>query len=316
MKIVVLDGAIANPGDLSWSKFDQLGQVTVYDQTQPAQLIHRAKEADIIVTNKVVIGARDVEMLSELKCICLLATGYDNIDTKATAEKGIVVCNAVGYSSESVAQHVFALMLHFTNAVHQHNMSIQSGEWFDNSWSYSLKSLVELNDKVLGIIGFGRIGQAVARIGQSFGMPILSSHKHPQRDAMEGVKFVELDTLCSRSDFITLHTPLNDDNVQMVDASFLNRMKNTAILINTGRGGLINEPDLRDALISGCIAGAGLDVLSTEPPSEDHPLIGLDNCVLTPHHAWATRESRQRLLDIVYDNLVAFMQGNPVNLVK
>jgi len=231
--------------------------------------------------------------------------------------KNIPVCNVAGYSTTAVAQHVFALLLELTNRVGDHNQDVQTGGWAKNrDFSYTLSPIPELAGKTIGIYGFGRIGQQVARIAQAFGMKVLAKHKHPERDAMPGVEFVDLETLFAQSDVVTLHAPLTEKNAGVVNYDLLASMKATAYLINTARGGLINEPDMRSALEKNVIAGAGLDVLSQEPPSKEHPLIGLSNCVITPHIAWASVEARQKLMDETIKNVEAFLRGEPRNVVN
>lgn len=316
MKIVVLDGAVVNPGDLSWDVIAQLGEFVVYEYTADHEVVGRAKDADVLLSNKCIINASHLDQLPNLKCICLLASGYNNIDTEATKEKGIVVCNAAGYGSTSVAQHVFAMILHMTNHIAKHSEMVHTGEWTKSeAWSFWDRPLIELAGKTLGIYGLGQIGSKVADIGSAMGMNIISTHKHPERDARDDVQFVDVDTLFSTSDFLTLHAPLTKDNKDLVNYNRISKMKRNAILINTGRGGLIKEEDLKRGLEEKLISGACLDVLSEEPPAADHILMGLDNCVITPHHAWATQSSRQRLLDIVAGNIRAFIDGSPVNVV-
>lgn len=316
-KIVLLDGYTSNPGDLSWAPISRLGDFSIYKRTKDEEVIVRAKEANILIVNKKTITAAHLEQLPQLACICVIATGYNNVDVEAAKKKGIPVCNAVGYGSTAVAQHVFALLLALTNRVETHNKSVEAGEWSNNiDWSYWKSPMVELAGKTMGIYGLGKIGQKVADIALAFDMRVISTHKHPIRDQREGVAFVDLETLFSESDVLSLHAPLTAENAGLVNQSRLNLMKSTAFLINTGRGGLIHEMDLRSSLLSNQIAGAGLDVLSSEPPPTDHPLIGIPNCVITPHHAWAARESRERLIRIVGENIEAFLGGEPQNVVN
>lgn len=314
--IVVLDGYTLNPGDLSWNKLKALGKVTIYDRTRPEEVIPRARDARIILANKQKLSRETLAALPELQCISVTATGYNNIDTEAAGDLGITVCNVSGYGTTAVAQHVFALILHFLNQVAAHHEDVQAGGWTaKEDFAYTLSPITELAGKTLGIYGFGQIGQQAGRMGHAFGMEVISKHKHPERDAQPWVRFVDLDELFRESDFLTLHAPLTDDNAGLVNATRLESMKNTAYLINTGRGGLINEPDLKAALEEGTIAGAGLDVLSQEPPPADHLLFGVKNCVITPHNAWASQEARQRLMDETVNNIAAFMAGAPVNVV-
>ena len=316
-KIVVLDGYTLNPGDLSWTKLHALGHTTVHDYTPPEKIVEHCAGAQIILSNKAVLDAAIIEHLPDLKCICLMATGYNNIDVKAAAKANIAVCNAVGYGKPSVAQHVFALILELTNQIGAHNQSVQDKRWTQcRDFSYHLQPITELSGKTMGIYGLGQIGNKVADIALAFDMKVLATHKHPERDARPGVDFVSIETLFEESDFISLHAPLTDQNAGIVNNDLLQRMKTTAYLINTGRGGLINEADLREALMNDQIAGAGLDVLSVEPPPADHVLFGLENCLITPHQAWASQEARGRLMEIVVENVNAFIHGNPQNLVS
>lgn len=317
IKIVVLDGYTLNPGDLSWKQLKELGEVIIFEHSTPAEILHRAMDAEIILVNKTVIDATTLEKLTRLRCICVTATGFNNVDTEAARQRDIPVCNVSGYSTASVAQHVFALLLEMTNQVNAHHASVQRGDWAKNrDFSYTLSPITELADKKMGIYGFGRIGQQVAQIALAFGMKVLATHKHPERDAMVGVAFVDLQTLFEQSDVVTLHAPMTDANVGIVNKDLLSSMKSTAYLINTARGGLINEMDLKDALKKNFIAGAGLDVLSQEPPTRDHALIGLSNCIITPHNAWASQEARQRLLDETVQNVEAFLAGELRNVVN
>ena len=316
-RIVVVDGKTLNPGDLSWSRLNALGRLDVYEYSTAGSILERVRNADIILANKAVIDAEMISRLPNLKCICVLATGFNNIDVGAAAARGIPVCNAVGYGSASVAQHAVALLLELTNHVGLHNQSAKGGDWSGQPhFSYHLRPLVELDGKTLGIYGFGNIGQRVGRIARSFGMRVLAVHKHPERDAGPGVAFVDLETLFRESDVVSLHAPLTEENAGIVDRGLLEKMKPTAFLVNTARGGLINEDDLKAALEEGVLAGAALDVLSEEPPPEDHPLFSLGNCLITPHHAWATREARERLLEITVENVRAFLKGEAQNVVN
>ncbi|MCI4646983.1 D-2-hydroxyacid dehydrogenase [Phaeodactylibacter sp.] len=317
MKIIALDGRTLNPGDLSWEGLSNFGEYEIHDFTPKEQVVERGRPADILLVNKVVLGKNELAQLPNLKCICVTATGYNNVDLQAARERGIPVCNAVGYSTDSVAQHVFALLLALTNKVYQHHISVQAGEWQrSDDFAYTLHTLPELAGKIFGIYGFGRIGQRVADLAQAFGMKILATHKHPERDARPGVEFVSLEELFERSDVISLHAPLSEANREIVNAQLMQRMKSTAYLINTGRGGLLQEADLKLALQEGQLAGAALDVLSTEPPKEGNVLISAPNCILTPHLAWASLEARQRLMDITLNNIRGFQAGAPQNVVN
>lgn len=316
MNIVILDAGRTNPGDLSWKEIERLGELTIYDRTLDDEVIQRSKPADVIVTNKVKFTRERLSQLPQLKLICQLATGYDNIDTKSAKEAEILVCNAVGYSTDSVAQQVMALALNSANLVARHNAWVQGGYWATAEWSHTLSTIHELKGKVLGIYGFGKIGQRVAILAQAFGMSVIAHHKHPKRDARDGVDFVSLDELFAKSDIITLHAPLSSANSGVINKPILAKMKPTALLINTGRGGLINDSDLRDHLMYNPSNIAALDVLSQEPPPIDHPLIGLHNCIITPHNAWASYEARQRLIKIVAENISSYINGKPQNVVN
>lgn len=315
-KIVVLDGYNLNPGDLSWAALETLGDVSIHDFTSPEDVPGRAAGARVLLVNKTLIHREVMSLLPDLQCIVVTATGYNNIDIPAAREQGIVVCNAVGYSSEAVVQHVFALLLELTNAVGNHDRSVKAGDWAaQRSFCYTLQPIHEIMGKTMGIYGFGNIGRRVGEVAQAFGMQVLATHKHPERDARPGVRFVPIEQLFEESDVISLHAPLSAANAGIVNANLLARTKPSALLINTGRGGLVNEADLLTALQSGTLAGAGLDVLSIEPPSADHPLIGAPNCIVTPHIAWASVQARQRLMDICVQNVRAFLSGTPQNVV-
>lgn len=316
-KIVVLDGYTLNPGDLSWNKLRAMGQVSIFEHSTPEEIPERAAQAEIILVNKVVIDEAQLARLPLLKCICVTATGYNNIAVEQARERRIPVYNAVGYGTDSVAQHVFALMLELTNRVQAHHESVQAGQWSrSRDFCYTLGSIPELAGKIMGIYGFGRIGQRVAAIAQAFGMEVIATHKHPERDACPGVAFVSLATLFEKSDFLSLHAPLTEENAGIVNASLLSRMKPSACLINTGRGALIDEAALKMALQNGQLAGAALDVLSEEPPRNGNLLLDAPNCLITPHMAWATREARQRLLDITVENVKAYLRGELRNVVE
>lgn len=317
INIVALDGYTMNPGDLSWDGIRDLGNFTFYDRTPKEKIIDRSIDADIILTNKVPLSRSIIQGLPRLKFICITATGYNNVDLKAAKERSIPVSNAVGYSTSSVAQHVFALILAFTNRIETHSQSVKRDEWSQKlDFCYTLSPISELKDKVIGIYGFGRIGQQVAKIGQSFEMKVLATHKHPKRDAQPGVEFVDLPTLFKRSDFISLHAPLSEKNYEIVNYDYLSLMKASAYLINTGRGGLIHETDLGKALQEKLIGGAALDVLQKEPPAPKHPLLQYPNCIITPHIAWISKEARHRLLAITINNIISFLEGSPQNVVN
>jgi len=268
------------------------------------------------LTNKVVIPAIVLEKLPRLRCICVLATGHNNIDIEAANHLKVAVCHVRGYAAESAAQHVFALLLELTNAVGRQNDHVQAGGWANaDDWSYTLSPTLQLAGKTMGIYGLGQIGQKAAVIAQSFGMTVVAHHKHPKRDAMPGVRFVSFENMLADSDVVTLHAPLSSENQGIINRRHLPMMKQTAFLLNTGRGGLVNEPDLKWALENGIIAGAGLDVLSEEPPKSGNVLIGVKNCIITPHIAWATKEARAKLIRETVENVKAFIAGKWRNSV-
>ena len=316
MKIVVLDGYCLNPGDLSWENMASLGDLRVYDRTSPAELLNRAEGAEVLITNKTLITGNDMEALPQLKYIGVLATGYNVVDVESAKEKGIVVTNIPAYSTNSVAQMVFAHLLNITQRVGHYACMNRQGKWSDNAdFCYWDTELIELNDKWMGIIGFGNIGQATARIALSFGMKVGVFTSKAQSELPEGFRKMSLEEIFKNCDVVSLHCPLTPSTQEMVNAERLNLMKPNAILINTGRGPLINEQDLADALNEGKILAAGLDVLSTEPPLSTNPLLSARNCFITPHIAWATKEARIRLMKIAVNNLNEFMKGNIINNV-
>ena len=316
MKIVVLDGYCLNPGDLSWEDMASLGDLRVYDRTSPAELLNRAEGAEVLITNKTLITGNDMEALPQLKYIGVLATGYNVVDVESAKEKGIVVTNIPAYSTNSVAQMVFAHLLNITQRVGHYACMNRQGKWSDNAdFCYWDTELIELNGKWMGIIGFGNIGQATARIALSFGMKVGVFTSKAQSELPEGVKKMSLEEIFKNCDVVSLHCPLTPSTQEMVNVERLNLMKPNAILINTGRGPLINEQDLADALNEGKILAACLDVLSTEPPLSTNPLLSARNCFITPHIAWATKEARIRLMKIAVNNLNEFMKGNIINNV-
>lgn len=316
MKIIVLDGYGLNPGDLTWKGFEELGELTVYDRTFPSELLERAAGAEALVTNKTLITSENMDALPDLKYIGVLATGYNVVDIDAAKARGIVVTNIPAYSTASVAQMVFAHILNITQRVGYYADENKQGRWTKNAdFCYWDTHLVELQGKKMGIVGFGNIGQATARIAQAFGMEVCVYSSKPQFALPSGIKKMELDELFGECDVVSLHCPLTPDTKEMVNAERLSKMKPNAILINTGRGPLINEQDLADALNEGKIAAAGLDVLSVEPSVEGNPLLGARNCFITPHIAWATLEARTRLMEIAVQNLESYLKGQIVNNV-
>ncbi len=316
MKIAILDGYAVNPGDLSWEGIKKLGACAIYDRTPPELTVERVKNADVVLTNKVVIDQAVIEQLPKLKYIGVFATGYNVVDLAAAKKAGITVTNIPAYSTASVAQMVFSHLLNFAQNVAVHAQSVAEGEWAKSlDFTYWKSPQTELAGKTLGIIGFGQIGQAVAKIGLAFGMKIIFNNRSQKETGIEA-RQVDLDTLLSQSDFVSLHCPLTDENKGFINNAAIEKMKRTTFLVNTGRGPLINEQDLADALNAERIAGAGLDVLSTEPPSMDNPLPTAKNCYITPHIAWATYEARSRLMEIAVQNLAAFKNGKPINVVN
>ncbi|MBR4443657.1 MAG: D-2-hydroxyacid dehydrogenase [Clostridia bacterium] len=314
MNIVALDAKQLN--DMDWSALDALGGVTRYDATPADQVIERAKDADALLVNKVKLTREVLDALPKLKYIGELATGYDNIDIAAAAEKGIAVANVPGYSTDSVAQITFALLLELCHHAGEHSRRVtQEKAWSRQPyycfWDFPL---LELAGRTMGVVGLGRIGLRVAEIARAFGMKVIAASRTPKR--VEGVTMVDMDTLFKESDVVSLNCPLNDGTRGLINAQSLTKMKKTAFLINTSRGGVIVEPDLRRALDEGVIAGAAVDVTSTEPPKEDNPLLGAKNIIITPHIAWATEEARGRLVAIACENLIGWAEGRPRNAVK
>lgn len=317
MKIVVLDGFALNPGDLTWDGLNEFGEVHVYDRTKPEEVFDRIKDAEVIITNKVLINQSLIERLPQLKYIGVTATGYNVVDVQASVNKGIVVTNIPAYSTDSVAQLVFSHILNITNHVELHANSVKSGAWSSNpDFAYWKTPQIELSGKTMGIIGFGRIGSKVASIAQAFGMNVIFQNRSNKSGLSEGMVQKSLAEVFAESDFVSLNCPLTPENSGFVNEKLISGMKSTAVLINTGRGGLINEADLAAALNSGKIAAACLDVLSTEPPSPGNPLLSAKNCFITPHMAWATFEARQRLMNITLENLKKFLSGKPENVIR
>jgi len=317
MNIIVTDGGTLNPGDLSWDELKTLGQCDVYDITAPEQVLDRCKDAEVIITNKVVLDRQVIASLPKLKYIGATSTGYNVIDTVAAREKNIPVANVPIYGTQSVAQMVFAHLLELTQHVGYHSGTVHEGRWAAcPDFCYWDRPLIELEGLTMGVVGYGRIGQAVAKLARAFGMNVIAYDIYADKMADLDVQFVELDELFAKSDVITLHCPLTPENEGLANAQRLSLMKKSAFLINTSRGQLINEQDLADALNSEQIAGAGLDVLYSEPPSPDNPLLQARNCYITPHIAWATRSARQRLLTTSIENVKAYQAGSPINVVN
>ena len=316
MKIVVLDGYAANPGDLNWEPLSELGSCTIYDRTAKKDVIERSKDADIILTNKVIFTRELMESLPNLKYIGVMATGYNTVDIEAAKEHNIVVTNIPAYSTNSVAQMVFSHILTITQNVQRHSDLVHQGKWSSNpDFCFWDSPLLELHGKTIGIVGLGSIGKAVARIALGFGMKVIAYTSKSKLQLSQEIKKAELDELFKQSDIVSLHCPLTADTRNMVNLERLKTMKESSILINTGRGPLINEEDLAYALKNKIIYAAGLDVMSKEPPLADNPLLKIDNCFITPHIAWASEAARSRLMDILIDNVKAFIAKKPINQV-
>ena len=317
-KIAILDGATLNPGDNPWTEIESLGDVAVYDRTPPDEVLDRARGAAILVINKVKLPAATLEQLPDLKLIAVTATGFDCVDAAAARRQNIPVCNVPIYGTDSVAQHTFALLLHLCHRVDVHDAAVHAGEWTRSpDFCFWKTPLIELTGKTFGMIGFGRIGRRVADLAHAFGMRVIAESRS-RRDAPNWQPFAwaDLDEVFSTSDFISLHCPLTPETKGLINTANLAKMKPTAFLINTSRGALIVEADLAAALNQNRIAGAALDVLSVEPPVSENPLLTAKNCVITPHHAWATLAARQRLMKTTAENISAFLTGKPSHVVN
>lgn len=317
MKLVNLDASALNPGDLSWDVLNQFGEVTLYEKTESeAEAIRRIDSHEIVLVNKVPITETILNACPNIKLICVQATGYNIVDTIACARRGIPVCNVPSYGTAAVAQFTLALMLELCHRIGHHDAVVHQGKWCASpTFCFWDTPQMELGGKTLGIIGFGRIGQATAKLAQAFGMRVIT-HSRTRKENDLGVNFVDMDTLLAQSDFVSLHCPLSAENSGMVDSEFIAKMKDGAFLINTARGGLLDEQAVSVALASGKLSGAALDVVSEEPMKTNNPLLTAPNCIITPHIAWAPRESRQRLLDCCVENIRAFLEGNPRNVVN
>lgn len=318
MKIVVLDGYTLNPGDISWDALKKLADVTVYDRTPQNVLLERAIEADVLLSNKTPVGADFIGQLPNLKYIGVLATGYNVIDVEAAKKRGIIVSNVPGYGTTSVVQLTFALLLELTLHVQRHSDAVMQGDWARSAdfcfWNFPL---IELAGKTIGIIGFGTIGQQVGDVATAFGMNIIgNSRTRTDQSHRKNFRWTDIPELLEQSDVVSIHCPLFPETQGLINAENLKRMKPSAYLLNTSRGPIVVDQDLADALNNDVIAGAGIDVLSVEPPQADNPLFKAKNCIITPHIAWATKEARVRLMDMVVSNLAAFINGRPVNVVN
>jgi glycerate dehydrogenase len=316
VRIVILDGYTANPGDLSWKELESLGQLTVYERTKPEETVARAAEADIVLTNKVIIGKAEIEQLPHLKYIGVLATGYNVVDIKAAHERGIIVTNVPAYSTESVAQMVFAHLLTVTNRTEHYAIQNRAGRWTNNpDFSYSDTLLTEIAGKTIGIVGLGNIGSRVAQIALAFGLKVKAFTSKAAETLPDGIQKVDMQELFSTADVISLHCPLTDNTKHLINADTIELMKKTAIVINTGRGPLVDDQAVADALEDKRIAAYCADVLTEEPPRVDNPLLKQQNAYITPHIAWATVEARVRLLQVAIENVRAFLSGTPQNVV-
>jgi len=317
MRIVVLDGYTLNPGDNPWDEIAELGELTVYERTPPELVRERARDADIVLTNKTRLSAATLSELPRLKFISVLATGYDVVDVQAARERGILVANVPEYSTHSVAQHTFALLLELCNRVGQHDAAVRAGEWQRCAdFSFWLQSPRELHGLIFGIVGLGRIGRRVAEIALAFGMKVCATGPREPRPLPATIEWTNLADLAGKADVVSLHCPLTPENEGFVNREFLSRMKPTAFLINTARGRLVDEHALADALRSGSIAGAAVDVIREEPMPANHPLLTTPNCIITPHMAWASLAARRRLMQTTAANIRAFLDGKPINLVS
>ncbi len=318
MKIVVLDAYTTNPGDLSWSPIKLLGDCSIHDRTPDGETVARAAAADVVITNKTVLDRRTIESLPGLRAIALLSTGTNVVDLAAARERGIPVMNVPEYSTPDVAQATFALLLELTNRTGHHAALVRNGAWSRcEDFCFWEGELVEIAGLTLGVVGYGKIGRAVAAVARAFGMQVVASRRTSMGQAADdGTPLLDLDTLFAEADVVSLHCPLTPESAKLASAGRIARMKPTAYFLNTARGGLVDEPALAEALHAGRIAGAGLDVLTAEPPAADHPLLSAPNCIITPHVAWATRKARERLILEVAENIRSFTAGRDRNLVN
>ena len=317
MKIVILDGYTANPGDLSWKALEEMGELTVYERTKPEETIDRAKDAEVVLTNKVLLRRQEIEQLPKLRYIGVLATGYNVVDLEAAREHGITITNVPAYSTMSVAQMVFSHLLTVTNHTEHYARQNREGKWTASpDFSYMDMPLTELANKTFGIVGLGNIGQRVAMIANAFGMNVVAYTSKPADKLPQYIRKGTLDEVLTESDILSLHCPLTPDTQHLINSQTLQKMKPSAILINTGRGPLVNDQDVADALNSHRLQAFCADVLTEEPPKADNPLLGCENAYITPHIAWASSEARVRLLDVAISNVRAFVEGKPQNVVS
>ena len=320
MKIVVLDGYTENPGDLSWDKLREFGDLTVYDRTpvdDEEEIIRRIGDAEVVFTNKTPVSRKVINACPNMRMISMLATGYNVVDYTYAKEKGIPVTNVPTYGTASVGQFAIALLLEICHHIGHHDRTVHEGKWENcEDWCYWDYPLIELDGKTMGVIGFGRIGQTTGRLAKALGMRVLAYDSYPNEAGKQIAEYVDLDTLLAQSDVIALHCPLFPDTEGIINKENIAKMKDGVILINNSRGPLVVEQDLADALNTGKVAAAGLDVVSTEPVRGDNPLLKAKNCIITPHISWAPKESRQRIMDCAYDNLKAYAEGKPVNVVN
>ncbi len=317
MKIVILEGHAVNPGDLSWDVISQFGNVTVYERTSPEDAANRIGDAEIVLINKTPITAAVLDACPNLRLICVEATGYNIVDCQAAKQRGVSVCNVPAYSTNSVAQFTFSLLLELCNRVGLHDESVRNGDWCRNpDFCYWKTPQMELAGKTLGIIGFGQIGRAVGKIANAFGMHVLAYNRSQCVEGRALGDYVSLDTLLTESDIVSLHCPLTEETQEIINATTLSKMKDGAILLNTARGGLINENDVASALRIGKLSAFAADVVSFEPILSDNPLLSAPNCILTPHMAWAPVEARQRIIDATVQNIQSFLNSKPINVVN
>lgn len=314
MKVVILDAKTLTNDDIDFSVFDEFGEVTIYDYTKYNQIAERIKDAEIILCNKSIMNRMTLKDARNVKYIGLFATGYNNVDIEYTNERNITVCNAGSYSTNAVAQHVFALILEHYNKVGEYNKFVKDGGWIHSEKFSPFKPMKEMDGRTLGIVGYGSIGKKVAKIAQAFDMKVLAYNRSPKKD--ESVRFVEMDELLEKSDIVSIHCPLNSDSEKMCNKEFFEKMKDGALFINTSRGGVVDEQALIDAVKSKKISGAGLDVVAVEPMEKHEEILDIDNIIITPHSAWAPVETRTRLVEIVKNNIKKWVAGAPVNVIK